>query len=102
MNPDVLARVGEPFFTTKAAGRGMGLGIFLARTVAERLGGGVTLESSPGAGTTAVLFVPAAAAAVSAPAGTGGATGVAGAGAAATAGAAGSMAAAPALRGHVA
>jgi len=104
--PDVLARVGEPFFTTKAAGRGMGLGIFLARTVAERLGGGVTLESSPGAGTTAVLFVPAAAAAVSAPAGTGGATGVAGAGgvagAAATAGAAGSMAAAPALRGHVA
>ncbi|BDU71857.1 sensor histidine kinase [Mesoterricola silvestris] len=51
MAPEVLARAGDPFFTTKEAGEGMGLGLFLARTFAEQLGGGLTLQSSPGAGT---------------------------------------------------
>ncbi|HVU51122.1 MAG TPA: ATP-binding protein [Polyangia bacterium] len=58
MPPDVLARVGEPFFTTKPAGRGMGLGVFLARAVVERLGGAVTLDSVPREGTTARIAVP--------------------------------------------
>ena len=35
---DVLRRAGEPFFTTKEAGRGFGLGLFLARVFAERCG----------------------------------------------------------------
>jgi len=54
----VLERVGEPFFTTKAVGRGMGLGVFLARTTVERLGGRLVLESSP-RGTTARVDLPA-------------------------------------------
>jgi two-component system sensor histidine kinase RegB len=58
MPPEVLARVGEPFFTTKPAGRGMGLGLFLARTVVERLGGALVLDSAPREGTTARLAVP--------------------------------------------
>ncbi len=58
MPPDLLARVGEPFFTTKPAGRGMGLGIFLARAVVERLGGELSIRSTPGAGTTATLSLP--------------------------------------------
>ena len=58
MPPEVLARVGEPFFTTKPAGRGMGLGLFLARTIVERLGGAVTLDSVPRQGTTARIAVP--------------------------------------------
>ncbi|MGC4083067.1 MAG: ATP-binding protein [Vicinamibacterales bacterium] len=56
MTPDVLRRAGEPFFTTKDAGRGYGLGLFLARVFAERAGGELTLES--GDGTRAVLTLP--------------------------------------------
>jgi two-component system sensor histidine kinase RegB len=56
MDPEVLARAGEPFFTTKEPGRGLGLGLFLARLFAERVGGSLTLSS--GAGTTAILDVP--------------------------------------------
>jgi two-component system sensor histidine kinase RegB len=58
MSPEILARVGEPFFTTKPTGRGMGLGVFLARSVLERLGGAVTLDSAERRGTTARLAVP--------------------------------------------
>lgn len=58
MPPEVLARVGEPFFTTKAPGRGMGLGVFLARAVIERQGGSLRLRSTVGEGTTAQLELP--------------------------------------------
>ena len=57
LTPEALRRAGEPFFTTKEPGRGLGLGLFLARIFAERLGGSLKLESS--AGTTAVLELPA-------------------------------------------
>jgi two-component system sensor histidine kinase RegB len=51
MPADVLARAGEPFFTTKEPGKGMGLGIFLARNVVERLGGRFSMTSKPNQGT---------------------------------------------------
>jgi len=60
MSPETLRRVGEPFFTTKDPGKGMGLGIFLVRTLAERLGGQLTFESSEGLGTSAFLDIPLA------------------------------------------
>jgi two-component system sensor histidine kinase RegB len=60
MAEEVLARAGEPFFTTKAPGAGMGLGLFLARAFAEQLGGTLTLASSPGQGTTVELAWPEA------------------------------------------
>jgi two-component system sensor histidine kinase RegB len=59
MTADTLQRAGEPFFTTKPPGSGFGLGLFLARTFAERWGGTVSLTSSPGQGTTATLVLPA-------------------------------------------
>jgi two-component system sensor histidine kinase RegB len=57
MTDDVLRRVGEPFYTTKAPGTGLGLGLFLVRAFAERSGG--TLEFESANGTTAILEVPA-------------------------------------------
>jgi two-component system sensor histidine kinase RegB len=59
MSPTVLARAGEPFFTTKPPGRGMGLGLFLTRTLCEQLGGRLEIASTPGAGTTVTLVLPA-------------------------------------------
>jgi two-component system sensor histidine kinase RegB len=59
MSADTLARAGEPFFTTKEPGKGMGLGLFLTRTVFERLGGGMRLESRAGDGTRVILTLPA-------------------------------------------
>jgi two-component system, sensor histidine kinase RegB len=58
MSDEVLTRAGEPFFTTKEPGEGMGLGLFLTRAVFERAGGGLVLESKPGQGTTALLTLP--------------------------------------------
>ena len=56
--PEVLDRVGEPFFSTKSPGAGLGLGVFIARSLCEQMGGRLTLESSPGRGTTARVEVP--------------------------------------------
>ena len=58
MAPEVLARAGEPFFTTKEPGQGMGLGLFLTQNLLHRLGGSLTLDSSPARGTTAVVKLP--------------------------------------------
>jgi two-component system sensor histidine kinase RegB len=58
MSPEILGRAGEPFFTTKDPGHGMGLGLFLSRAVFTRLGGRIELDSAPGRGTTVRLFLP--------------------------------------------
>ena len=58
MTAETLKRVGEPFFTTKGPGRGMGLGTFLVRVFAENLHGSLTFDSEPNLGTTAILEWP--------------------------------------------
>lgn len=55
---DILPHVTEPFFTTKAPGKGMGLGLFLAHLLVTDLGGQFTIESTVGRGTTVRLRLP--------------------------------------------
>ncbi len=56
MDPDALARIFEPYFSTKAAGTGLGLTI--AKRNLELHGGTITVESAPGHGTTVTMTVP--------------------------------------------
>lgn len=55
---EVRIRAGEPFFTTKPPGKGTGLGLFLVRLLADRLGGSFNLETTSDGRTDAVLFIP--------------------------------------------
>lgn len=56
MPPEVLARVGTPFFTTRE--QGTGLGVVLARAAFEQHGGSLQLTSEPGRGTEALGTLP--------------------------------------------
>lgn len=60
MDEETLARATDLFFTTKAAGRGTGLGLWQVRRYLSDLGGDFALSSTPGEGTTAELWFPVA------------------------------------------
>ena len=62
MPPEVVARVFEPFFTTKAVGKGSGLGLSQVLGFAKQSGGGVSIDTQPGRGTTVKVYLPRAAA----------------------------------------
>lgn len=55
---ETLARVGEPFFSTKTPGGGMGLGVFMTRSIVEQLGGTFEMTSRPGVGTVVTVVLP--------------------------------------------
>jgi two-component system sensor histidine kinase RegB len=59
MNAAVQARAGEPFYTTKPEGSGMGLGLFVATSTIEQLGGTLRIVSAEREGTTVTVTTPA-------------------------------------------
>ncbi|MFO1027963.1 MAG: response regulator [Acetobacteraceae bacterium] len=63
MDQATLVRAMEPFFTTKSQGKGTGLGLSMAKGFLEQSGGGLTLHSILGRGTTVSLWLPEAPAA---------------------------------------
>jgi PAS domain S-box-containing protein len=57
---DIRDKVFDPFFTTKEIGKGSGLGLSQVLGVAQQLGGGVSIATQPGAGTTVTVYLPRA------------------------------------------
>lgn len=58
LSAENIERIGEPFFSLKPSGQGMGLGLFLVKLFARRVNGSFTFCSNLGQGSTAKLTIP--------------------------------------------
>ncbi len=58
MPADVAERIFDPFFTTKEPGKGTGLGLHTVHTIINKVGGDITVDSTPD-GTTFTVTLPA-------------------------------------------
>jgi signal transduction histidine kinase len=58
IDPEVEKRIFDPFYTTKTIGTGTGLGLSVCQRIIERHGGQITVQSTPGDGTTFTVELP--------------------------------------------
>jgi len=59
IDPDVMLHMYEPFFTTKPQGKGTGLGLSQVYGIVKQHNGFIDAESTPGEGTTFIVYLPA-------------------------------------------
>lgn len=59
MDAMTVARAADPFFTTRAVGEGVGLGLSMVKGMLRQSGGKLQIVSQPGKGATVTLFLPA-------------------------------------------
>ncbi len=60
MTPEIIARIFDPFYSTKSAGKGTGLGLAISQKIADAHGGSIRVASQPNTGTTMKLYIPVA------------------------------------------
>jgi signal transduction histidine kinase len=58
VSPGIIDKLFEPFFTTKIAQKGIGLGLPIAKKIAEEHGGFIAVRNNPDRGATAILYLP--------------------------------------------
>ncbi|UCH95808.1 MAG: response regulator [Candidatus Aminicenantes bacterium] len=58
MEPAVMKRIFEPYFTSKSVGEGSGLGLAVVHGIVKNHGGAITVQSSPGKGSTFQVYLP--------------------------------------------
>ena len=58
MEPQVLERIFEPYYTTKEQGKGTGLGLSVIHGIIKNHGGDITVRSQPGEGATFTVYLP--------------------------------------------